>query len=110
MQKRPIQAGRPKGSTTFDPLVARAFGEEVRSVRTNLRIAQEDLALLAAVERSHLGKIERGEHMPSLPLVLRIARALQVSASDLLRGTEARLQAADQAPSPTGIPAVSPAS
>jgi len=56
-------------------------------------VAQEALALQAKVERSHLGKIERGEHMPTLALVLKIARALQVSSADLMLETEALLPA-----------------
>ena len=88
MAQGTIRAGRPTGSTTSDPVVARAFGAAVRSVRTNLGVAQEALALQAKVERSHLGKIERGEHMPTLVLVLKIARALGVSSADLLRETE----------------------
>lgn len=51
------------------------------------------MALQAKVERSHLGKIERGEHMPTLVLVLKIARALQVSSADLMVETEALLPA-----------------
>ena len=62
-------------------------------MRTKLGVAQEALALLANVERSHLGKIERGEHMPTLVLVLKIARALQVSSADLMVETEALLPA-----------------
>jgi transcriptional regulator with XRE-family HTH domain len=62
-------------------------------MRTKLGVAQEALALLAKVERSHLGKIERGEHMPTLVLVLKIARALQVSSADLMVETEALLPA-----------------
>jgi transcriptional regulator with XRE-family HTH domain len=62
-------------------------------VRTKLGVAQEALALQAKVERSHLGKIERGEHMPTLVLVLKIARALQVSSADLMVETEALLPA-----------------
>ena len=62
-------------------------------MRTKLGVAQEALALLAKVERSHLDKIERGEHMPTLVLVLKIARALQVSSADLMVETEALLPA-----------------
>lgn len=62
-------------------------------MRTRLGVAQEALALQAKVERSHLGKIERGEHMPTLVLVLKIARALQVSSADLMVETEALLPA-----------------
>ncbi|MCY1383877.1 helix-turn-helix protein [compost metagenome] len=63
----------------------------VRTLRTEDGVAQEALAHLAGIERSHMGKIERGEHMPTLVLVLKIARALNRSAGELLLETEARL-------------------
>ena len=91
MQKRGIQRGRPTGATTFEAAPALAFGAAVRAVRTEDGIAQETLAHLAGIERSHMGKIERGEHMPTLALVLKIARALGRSAGELLLETEARL-------------------
>ena len=91
MEKRSIQPGRPKGSLTADPVVAKAFGAAVRAVRTTQGVAQETLANIAKIERSHVGKIERGEHMPTLAAVLKIARALGVSSADLMRETEALL-------------------
>ena len=51
-------------------------------------MAQEELAALAEIERSHMGKIERGEHMPTLALILRIAAALNRSAAALIAATE----------------------
>ncbi|MNV55460.1 anaerobic benzoate catabolism transcriptional regulator [compost metagenome] len=91
MQKRTIQRGRPAGATTFEVAPALAFGAVVRALRTEDGVAQETLAHLAGIERSHMGKIERGEHMPTLVLVLKIARALDRSAGELLLETEARL-------------------
>lgn len=91
MAQRSVQPGRPRGSLTSDPVVARAFGMSVRTARTTQGVAQEALAHLAKVERSHLGKIERGEHMPTILVVLKIARALGLSSADLLRETEALL-------------------
>jgi len=91
MQEMAIRRGRPKGATTSDPLVAQAFGATVRSIRTSRGVAQEALAQGARIERSHMGKIERGEHMPTLLVVLKIARALGVSAADLLQGVETLL-------------------
>ncbi len=70
--------GRPPGTTTFDPAPALAFGAAVRERRLAVGVSQEQLANAAQVERSHMGKIERGEHMPNLVLILRIAEALQV--------------------------------
>ncbi|GKS77398.1 hypothetical protein AVME950_20900 [Acidovorax sp. SUPP950] len=75
---------------------ALAFGAAVRAIRTEDGIAQETLAHLAGIERSHMGKIERGEHMPTLALVFKIARALQRSAGELVLETEARLPKEDQ--------------
>lgn len=101
MQKRVIQRGRPTGATTFESAPALAFGAAVRATRTEDGIAQETLAHLAGIERSHMGKIERGEHMPTLALVLKIARALGRSAGELMLETEARLPA-EWHQSPTG--------
>lgn len=91
MQKRVIQRGRPVGATTFEVAPALAFGAAVRAARTEDGIAQETLAHMAGVERSHMGKIERGEHMPTLVLILKIARALGRSSGELMLETEARL-------------------
>jgi ribosome-binding protein aMBF1 (putative translation factor) len=67
MQKRSIQRGRPTGTTTYEAEPAIAFGASVREERTSQGIAQETLAHLSGIERSHMGKIERGEHVPTLP-------------------------------------------
>ncbi|MBN8745886.1 MAG: helix-turn-helix transcriptional regulator, partial [Variovorax sp.] len=69
MQKRPIQRGRPVGATTYDAELAQAFGAAVRALRTERGIAQESLAHLACIERSHMSKVERGEHMPSQAII-----------------------------------------
>lgn len=91
MQKRSIQRGRPAGTTTFEAVPAQAFGAAVRAARTAQGIAQETLAWRVGVERSHMGKIERGEHLPNLVLVLKIAAALECSAAELMTATEATL-------------------
>lgn len=93
MQERSIRPGRPKGSKTADPVLAAAFGTAVRAARTRRGIAQEALAHLSKIERSHVGKIERGEHMPTLAVVLKIARALGMSGAELIAAAEALLPA-----------------
>ena len=92
MQKRTVQRGRPVGSTTYEPEPALAFGQAVRAARMEQGMAQEELAALAEIERSHMGKIERGEHMPTLALILRIAAALNRSAAELIAATEENLR------------------
>ena len=47
-------------------------------------MSQEQLALLCNMDRSYLGRIERGEVNPTLEKIYEISDALNVSASDLL--------------------------
>lgn len=82
-RKKPT-VGRPQGAKTFDPAPALAFGSVVRQRRLVLGLSQEELASAARVERSHMGKIERGEHMPNFVLILRLASALSISPGTLV--------------------------
>jgi transcriptional regulator with XRE-family HTH domain len=87
-KKRKISVGRPKGSISYDPKPAIAFGAVVRARRLELGISQEALSSMASVERSHMGKIERGEHLPNLVLILRLAQALEIRPGRLIDATE----------------------
>lgn len=64
--------------------VSKNFGRKVQKLRKVMKISQEELAFKVGVHRNHLGRIERGETNPPLPLVEKIARALKASSSDLL--------------------------
>jgi transcriptional regulator with XRE-family HTH domain len=96
MQKRTVQRGRPVGSTTHDAELAHAFGAAVRALRMERGIAQESLAHQAGIERSHMGKIERGEHMPTLAIIFKIAGALECSTAVLMSEAESQLAATAQ--------------
>jgi len=96
MEKQTARRGRPPGSNTYDAESAAAFGAAVRDERNRQGMTQEALSHLAGVERSHMGKIERGEHTPTLPVILKLARALKCSAALLLAATEVRLEVPDQ--------------
>ena len=96
MQKRTVQRGRPAGSTTHDAELAHAFGAAVRALRMERGIAQESLAHQAGIERSHMGKIERGEHMPTLAIIFKIAGALECSTAVLMSEAESQIAAAAQ--------------
>ena len=60
------------------------LGAAIREVRRKAGLSQEALADAAGIDRAHMGKIERGERNVSLLNVLRIAGALEISASALL--------------------------
>ncbi|MEZ0238180.1 MAG: helix-turn-helix domain-containing protein [Methylophilaceae bacterium] len=81
----------PKRATSFEPAVAKAFGAVIRAEREQRGIAQDQFSLLAHVDRSYYGKLERGERQPSLALMLRIARALGCSGAELLAEVEKAL-------------------
>lgn len=56
----------------------------MRTRRQALGLSQEALADLAGVDRSHMGKIERGERNVTFLNIARIAEALQCRPSDLM--------------------------
>jgi transcriptional regulator with XRE-family HTH domain len=64
--------------------VLRAFGVKVRKLRASKNLSQEALAELAELDRTYISGIERGLRNVSLINIHRIARALRVSARNLL--------------------------
>lgn len=60
------------------------LGEAVRASRKALGMSQEALADAAGLDRSHMGKIERGERNVTLLNVTRIAKALERKPSELM--------------------------
>ena len=90
-----IEKARPKRATSFEPLVAKAFGEVARAMREDKKLAQDQFALKASIDRSYYGKLERGERQPSLALLLRVAAALGVTGATLIEQTEVALKRLD---------------
>lgn len=60
------------------------LGAAIRARRMALSFSQEALADLTEIDRSHMGKIERGERNVTFLNILRIAKAVQCKPSDLL--------------------------
>lgn len=96
MEKK-LKPGRPLGAKTFEPTAARAFGAVIRDFRTELGVSQEELGNRAQIERSHMGKIERGQHLPNLALIFKLASALSTTPGGLIDRTAARLSEDNQA-------------
>lgn len=61
-----------------------ALGGAVRRIRKEQSISQEELALLAAVDRSYMGRVERGDNNVATMTLVRIAKALGISVADLM--------------------------
>jgi transcriptional regulator with XRE-family HTH domain len=63
---------------------AEMFGDAMRRMRENRGLTQEALAHEAGITSSYAGQVERGQRVPSLTVILKIARALKVDAGELL--------------------------
>ncbi|HEY8082522.1 MAG TPA: helix-turn-helix transcriptional regulator [Solirubrobacterales bacterium] len=67
---------------------SQAFGKAVSEVRTELGLSQEEAALAGGIDRAYFGHIERATKTPTLKTVWKVANALKVQPSELLRRTE----------------------
>jgi transcriptional regulator with XRE-family HTH domain len=61
-----------------------AFGRQLRHLRQQRNLSQEDLAEKCELHRTYIGGIERGERNVALLNILKIAKALNVRPSELL--------------------------
>lgn len=64
------------------------LGRTLREVREQRGWSQEALAALANLDRSYLGEIERGKVSPSLATLNKLAHAIGLPVSELLKLTE----------------------
>jgi len=62
------------------------FGATVRRLRTAKGWTQEDLGDAAGLTTTYVGQVERGDKVPSLTVVLKLARGLGVAPTELLAG------------------------
>lgn len=62
----------------------RKLGAAIRAVRLECGLSQEALADAAGIDRSHMGKIERGERNVSVLNVARVAEALDSTIAALM--------------------------
>ncbi|MGF6930886.1 transcriptional regulator with XRE-family HTH domain [Paraburkholderia sp. UCT70] len=62
-----------------------AIGAALRQYRTDHGWSQEELAHATGIDRSHMGRIERGERNLTILNLIRIAAALNCPPSKLLR-------------------------
>lgn len=62
----------------------KAIGVTIRKLRKDLGFSQEAFADEVGIDRSYMGGIERGEHNLALMNLLKISKALRLTASQLL--------------------------
>ena len=62
------------------------LGKRIRAKRRELGMSQEGLAHEAGLDRSYVGRIERGEHNLTFVSLVRIARAMGCDVAALTTG------------------------
>ena len=62
------------------------LGKRIRELRKKNEFSQEGFADLAGLHRTYLGGLERGERNPTLTVIIRVAKALNVTVSKLVDG------------------------
>lgn len=66
--------------------VADRFGENLRRCRKRAGLSQEELGLRSALHRTEIGLLERGERIPRIDTLVKLASALHVDPSELIEG------------------------
>ena len=61
------------------------LAKNVRSLRKDIGLSQEDLAFECEIDRTYISKVERGIANPSLLVLNRLAEVLGVEIKDLLK-------------------------
>jgi transcriptional regulator with XRE-family HTH domain len=64
------------------------FGEIIKQLRTEKNLSQETLAFNADIDRTYISDIEKGERNISIQVAFKLANALQISFSELIKEIE----------------------
>ena len=65
------------------------IGTSIRKARLQVQLSQEELAARAGINRTYLSQLENGRSSPTLEVLERIARALDLGAAALITETPA---------------------
>jgi transcriptional regulator with XRE-family HTH domain len=68
------------------PDIPKRFGVRIRELRTAKGFSQETFAAHCGLDRTYVGGIERGERNVSIRNIEVIAKALNLTISELLKG------------------------
>lgn len=70
----------------------KAVGVVIRRLRLKRSVSQEVISGLAGIARTHLTMIENGSKQPNLETLWKIAQALDMPASELIRLIELEME------------------
>lgn len=66
------------------------FAHNLRSARRGVGLTQEELALMTEMHRTEISLLENGKRMPRLDSLVKLVRAIDCSADELIEGMEWR--------------------
>ena len=69
----------------------RLFGRILQELRTERGLSQEKLGFEADYHRTYISQLERGQKNPSLKAIFRLAEALGITPSEMIRRIESRV-------------------
>ncbi len=69
----------------------RLFGRILRELRTGRGLSQEELGFESNYHRTYISQLERGQKNPSLKAIFRLAEALGITPSEMIRRIESRV-------------------
>lgn len=61
------------------------IGKRIAAVRKRKKITQDQLSFIADMDRTYLTRLERGQANPSVKMLHKIARKLNIKISSLLK-------------------------
>jgi transcriptional regulator with XRE-family HTH domain len=88
---RPSSKTRSKSSASLYKLISRHFGAVLRQRRLARGWSQQTLSMKARVDRTYISQVERGGNSPTVVMLCRLSRTLQVSPCELIAELEQRL-------------------
>ncbi len=68
-----------------------AFGKVLRQLRQDKGLSQEQLGFDAELRRTYISILELGQQQPSLTSIIKLAKALNISASQLIALVEIQM-------------------
>jgi len=66
------------------PSAKELFGKQIKLLRSGRHLSQEKLSEMCDFHRNHVGRLERGERVPTFEAMQRLAFALEVKPAELL--------------------------
>ncbi len=70
---------------TRDKQLLALLAKNVRNLRKEMGLSQEELAFECEIDRTYISKVERGIANPSLLVLFKIANVLKVEIKDLIK-------------------------